>query len=104
MSENEVLELAKTHMEKWGLVTDGWIAQWEDELPSSTGPLAGHTDCDEKIIRYSRQFVPEYEVDRVEYMTLHEIAHALAGKGAGHGPEWEAVFEGVLEQSGWRKK
>lgn len=45
----------------------------------------------EKLILLSREHAVNGARDQVTDTILHEIAHALAGPGAGHGPAWKAV-------------
>lgn len=42
-------------------------------------------------ISLSRHFIPHLTEDKVRDVILHEIAHALAGYEAKHGPQWKAV-------------
>jgi predicted SprT family Zn-dependent metalloprotease len=42
-------------------------------------------------IELSAPYVVRNEVESVRDTILHEIAHALAGKDAGHGPKWKAI-------------
>jgi predicted SprT family Zn-dependent metalloprotease len=37
----------------------------------------------------SKYIVEYHSIDQSEQVILHEIAHALAGKSAGHGPNWK---------------
>ena len=39
----------------------------------------------------SRHFAERYDDDEIHQVLLHEVAHALAGPKAGHGPQWKAV-------------
>jgi len=45
----------------------------------------------EKRIELSLYFVRDNEEPMVRETILHEIAHALAGEKAGHGPKWKAI-------------
>ena len=45
----------------------------------------------EKRLELSRYFVAANAHDIVRETILHEIAHALAGEKAGHGPAWKAA-------------
>ncbi len=44
-----------------------------------------------RIIELSTHFVERNPPDLVRDTLLHEIAHGLAGKEAGHGPAWKAA-------------
>lgn len=57
-----------------------------------------HAKCRAGICRYSRKtiqlsihFVQRNSDEEITDTILHEIAHAIAGYKAGHGPEWKAV-------------
>lgn len=54
---------------------------------------AGQCDYSAKIISLSKHYVAEPSVpfEDIRNTILHEIAHALAGDAAGHGPEWKRV-------------
>lgn len=43
---------------------------------------------DKKVIQISTPFVECNTLEKVREVILHEIAHALAGYNAGHGPKW----------------
>ena len=45
----------------------------------------------EHRISLSRYFVDLHTIDEIEQVMLHEIAHALAGPKAGHGPKWKRI-------------
>ncbi|MDQ1576323.1 MAG: hypothetical protein QOH55_1473 [Microbacteriaceae bacterium] len=44
-----------------------------------------------KRITVSRYLASRYEDDEIHQILLHEVAHALAGSRAGHGPRWRAI-------------
>lgn len=50
---------------------------------------AGQCDFRSRRITLSRHLVQNLDIDQVEQVLLHEIAHALVGQAAGHGPEWK---------------
>ena len=52
---------------------------------------AGLCDYTHKRISVSRYLAARYDDDTNHQTLLHEVAHALAGAGAGHGPRWKAV-------------
>jgi len=45
----------------------------------------------ERLIELSLHFVERNSTETIRNTLLHEIAHALAGRAAGHGPAWRAV-------------
>jgi predicted SprT family Zn-dependent metalloprotease len=51
----------------------------------------GCCDYGQKLITLSRQLTAMNEQPEVEETIRHEIAHALAGPTAGHGPKWVAI-------------
>jgi predicted SprT family Zn-dependent metalloprotease len=51
----------------------------------------GQCRLDERRITLSRELVALNGVDLVRDTVLHEIAHGLAPRGAGHGPQWRAI-------------
>lgn len=48
----------------------------------------GRCDFERKLIELSIYFIDHNDSDAVGEIILHEIAHALAGSSAGHGPLW----------------
>ena len=52
---------------------------------------AGLCNYTTKRISVSRYLAARYEDDEVHQILLHEVAHALAGSRAGHGPRWKAT-------------
>ncbi|WP_423921914.1 SprT-like domain-containing protein [Frigoribacterium sp. 2-23] len=52
---------------------------------------AGLCNYTSKTITVSRYLAGRYEDDEIHQVLLHEVAHALAGSRAGHGPTWRRV-------------
>ena len=52
---------------------------------------AGLCNYTTKRISVSRYLAARYDDDEVHQILLHEVAHALAGSRAGHGPRWKAT-------------
>lgn len=52
---------------------------------------AGMCHYGPRKISVSRHLMALYDEDFVTETLLHEIAHALVGPGAGHGPRWRAM-------------
>ncbi len=56
---------------------------------------AGLCNYTARRITVSRYLAARYEDDEVHQILLHEVAHALAGPRAGHGPKWKTVARGL---------
>lgn len=56
---------------------------------------AGLCDYAARRITISRHFVESNPLEKVEQVILHEIAHALAGQGAGHGSLWKQTAKSI---------
>ncbi len=69
-----------------GLIRRGWTFAFNRRR--RTMGLCNYTD---KRIELSVLFVTMNDAGLVRDTILHEIAHALAGHRAGHGPVWAAV-------------
>ncbi|WP_345801495.1 SprT-like domain-containing protein [Microbacterium sp. AZCO] len=52
---------------------------------------AGQCDYTRKRITVSRYLAARYDDDTNHQTLLHEVAHALAGADAAHGPRWKAM-------------
>ncbi len=52
---------------------------------------AGLCSYDRKRITVSKLLAARYDDDEIHQVLLHEVAHAMAGPRAGHGPRWKAV-------------
>ena len=54
---------------------------------------AGLCNYDRKRISVSKLLAARYEDDEIHQVLLHEVAHAVAGPAAGHGPRWKRTAE-----------
>jgi len=52
---------------------------------------AGLCDHTRRRISVSRYLAARFDDDAIHQVLLHEVAHALTGPRAGHGPRWLAV-------------
>ena len=52
---------------------------------------AGLCNYTAKRITVSKYLAARYDDDEIHQVLLHEVAHAIAGTRAGHGPKWRAV-------------
>lgn len=65
---------------------EGWTFAFD-----SAKRRAGMCDYRNKRISVSRYLAARYDDDTNHQTLLHEVAHALAGHAAGHGPQWKSV-------------
>lgn len=56
---------------------------------------AGQCDFARRRITVSRHLAARFSADDVDQVLLHEIAHALAGSRAGHGPTWRRTAKAL---------
>jgi predicted SprT family Zn-dependent metalloprotease len=56
---------------------------------------AGLCNFTDHRITVSRYLAARYDDDEVHQILLHEVAHALAGATAGHGPAWKRIADGL---------
>ncbi|MEY2848821.1 MAG: hypothetical protein RI885_1486 [Actinomycetota bacterium] len=52
---------------------------------------AGLCNYTDRRITVSRHLAARYTDDEIHQVLLHEVAHALAGSRAGHGPQWRRI-------------
>lgn len=88
MDRIEARRLARTLMDKHGLGSfpNEWAFEWD-----AAKRRAGACHHRKRKITLSLHYVDRNTVDLVQDTILHEIAHALAGPGKGHGPEWKRI-------------
>ena len=59
---------------------------------------AGQCNYTERVISISKHLVEHHPLEEVQQVVIHEIAHALCGKDAGHGP----LFKKQAAKLGYR--
>lgn len=82
-------KIAREAMDQWGLTAQGWEFRWSRAV-KQLGETVWQTDGSPGYIALSRKPVELNSEDVIRNTILHEIAHALAGNSAGHGPLWKA--------------
>ena len=73
-------------MQAHGLIKQGWRFQFD-----TAKRRFGVCRYGRKRIGLSKPLTEANDIEQVRDTILHEIAHALAGYEAGHGPEWKKV-------------
>lgn len=98
--ETEIL--GRRELERAGLVRKGWRVRVVDDDrllypfdPDPILPILGRTFPIEREVRLSITFVQDNGVEAVREILLHEVAHAIADVGAGHGPQWKLAAVGI---------
>ena len=78
-------QFAQDQLRKWGLDKQGWTFRVNGRLRKTLGRCY-HSS---KHIELSKMYLENGKPEHVKDTILHEIAHALAGPGTGHGREWK---------------
>ncbi len=86
-NEARLLDVARQARD---LMDEHGLEAWTFRFSAAQGRL-GECREREKLIRLSRRHAVKGAPREVRDTILHEIAHALAGANAGHGPAWKAV-------------
>ena len=81
---NEVTGMARRLMEEHGL--EDWTLAFVEARRR-----LGDCRYRDRVIRISRAHALEGSEEQIRDTVLHEIAHAIAGPEAGHGPLWKAT-------------
>lgn len=84
MDSTQARRLAEALLDTHGLAAAGWRFEFSHGLNT-----LGHCCWRSRTVRLSRHFVRLNDASMVRETVLHEIAHALAGPGTGHGPIWK---------------
>ncbi len=91
MEKREVEELAHNLFSKHGLSVNGWL--FEIYNRKRDFGMCFHT---KKKICLSKYFIKHSTYEQIKQILLHEIAHALCGRGFGHG----RIFKNKCEEIG----
>ena len=68
----------------------GWTVKW-DHARRRAGACTAAT----KTLSFSKVLIPLYPRDVMRDVVLHEVAHAIAGPRAQHGPKWREIAERI---------
>lgn len=90
MELREAESLARVLMDKHGLVAKGWNFEFD-----KAARRMGLCNYRRRMISMSRKLTEINKVDEVTDTILHEIAHALAPIGSGHGPAWKHMAASI---------
>ena len=77
-----------------GLMDEHGLAEWTFAFLEAKRRL-GDCNFDERVIRIGRAHALDASEAEIRDTILHEIAHALAGPEACHGPQWKPIAKRV---------
>jgi hypothetical protein len=87
LTKQDIEELAQAALDEYGLTAAGWTFRWD-----RARRRAGQCRYGPREIGLSWPvFELESNRDRALDTILHEVAHVLAGPGAGHGHRWKVA-------------
>jgi predicted SprT family Zn-dependent metalloprotease len=72
-----------------------WTPSSWEFIFDSAKQRAGLCNYTDHQISLSKYLVQYHSLDQSEQVILHEVAHALAGKDAGHGPNWKQIAKSI---------
>ena len=87
---SDITNLAYNLMQKHGLISLGWTFSFNNRKKGF-----GLCHYGKKTIYLSRYFALREDISVSEQTLLHEIAHALVGRGHGHDRLWELKFVSI---------
>jgi predicted SprT family Zn-dependent metalloprotease len=90
MDTREAVRNATALLHIHGLAQQGWTVKLD-----RAKARFGQCNYTTKTISLSRALTESTTRERVENTVLHEIAHALVGRKAGHGPVWQAAHRRI---------
>lgn len=90
MTGNEIIALALELMSGYDE-----LEEWNVKLSSRMKVTAGLCSYTDQQLVFASKVMARWDEDDIKDTVLHEIAHALAGPSAGHGPEWKAMCRTV---------
>ena len=90
-NEERLVEVAR---QARALMDEHGLHEWTFRFSAARGRL-GECRERERLIRLSRRHAVNGDPREVRDTILHEIAHALAGARARHGPAWKAIAKRI---------
>lgn len=90
MEVSAALTIAVELLRQHGLLAQRWTVKFDNARKRF-----GYCDDRKRIISVSRPLVKLNTEEQVLETIRHEVAHALAGSDAGHGPKWKAMARSI---------
>lgn len=88
------MDLLAAHLMATQLLTQHGLRDWTVSFDNAKR-RAGQCRFHDRVISISAALTRLHDEAEVRDTVLHEIAHALAGPGAGHGPAWRAQARAI---------
>ena len=83
----EIRKFAAEQMEKWGLIEENWTFVWDNRAVRRYGQCR----YGKKEIGVTKKLALINTIEESKDVVLHEIAHALTGRGHGHDAVWKRM-------------
>ena len=87
----EIHQFAMEQMEKWGLIEENWTFVWDNRAVRRYGQCRYH----KREIGVTKKLALINTIEESKDVVLHEIAHALTGRGHGHDHVWKRMCRKV---------
>jgi predicted SprT family Zn-dependent metalloprotease len=87
----EIKQYALEQMEKWELTEQGWSFVWDTRAVRRYGQCRYRS----KEIGITKKLANINTIEETKDVVLHEIAHALVGRGHGHDFVWKRMCRKV---------
>ena len=88
---HEIKQYALEQMEKWELTEQGWSFVWDTRAVRRYGQCRYRS----KQIGITKKLANINTIEETKDVVLHEIAHALVGRGHGHDFVWKRMCRKV---------
>ena len=87
----EIRKFAAEQMEKWGLIEENWTFVWDNRAVRRYGQCRYR----QREIGGTKKLALINTIEESKDVVLHEIAHALTGRGHGHDHVWKRMCRKV---------
>ena len=87
----EIHQFAMEQMEKWWLIEENWTFVWDNRAVRRYGQCRYH----KREIGVTKKLALINTIEESKDVVLHEIAHALTGRGHGHDHVWKRMCRKV---------
>ena len=87
----EIRKFAAEQMEKWGLIEENWTFVWDNRAVRRYGQCRYR----QREIGITKKLALINTIEESKDVVLHEIAHALTGRGHGHDHVWKRMCRKV---------